>query len=94
MKPSEKAFTQTVKEYAELRGWLFYHPWKSYHSAKGFPDCTMIRPPRVVFAELKVGKNKRTDYQVMWGDALERCPGVEYYVWRPSDWEEIEKALL
>ena len=26
---SEDTFLAMVKEYAELRGWLFYHPWKS-----------------------------------------------------------------
>ena len=28
-----------------------------------------------------------------WAEALENCPGVEYYLWHPSDMDEIEKVL-
>ena len=28
-----------------------------------------------------------------WAQALDGCPGVEFYLWRPNMWDEIEEAL-
>ena len=90
--PTEKQFQATVVAYAELHGWLVYHPYDSRRSAQGFPDLTMVRDGRLIFAELKrTEKDKPTDAQKRWlrelGDA---CPA---YVWRPADWPEIERVL-
>ena len=64
---------------------------------------------RVVFAELKTmkgklskgrwtkdrrGNNKKWLHgQDEWGEALSSCSGIEYYLWRPSDMEEIISKL-
>jgi hypothetical protein len=34
-------------------GWRRYHTWLAKHSPAGFPDEVLVRPPRLVFAELK-----------------------------------------
>ena len=90
---TEKAFAATVRAYAEALGWTVYWVWRSIHSPAGEPDLRLIRPPRVLFVELKSAKGKLTPAQEEARDLLMGCPGVEYYLWRPQDWPEIEKAL-
>ena len=82
-----------VKEAAETCGWMFYHTYNSHRSSPGFPDLVMVRPPDIIFVELKAEKGRVTQDQEEWGWALMGCPGVEYYLWRPSDWDELVEVL-
>ena len=90
---TEREFMQTLKELATLNGWRYYHTYDSRRSDAGMPDIVMVRPPRVIFAELKSQKGRVTPAQGEWLDALADCPGVETHLWRPSDWEEIVTLL-
>jgi hypothetical protein len=89
---TEKAFTGQVVQLARMLGYRVYHPWLSVHSAAGFPDLVLVRPPRLIVAELKVGKNMPTAAQREWLDDL-RASGAESYVWRPEDMQEIGEVL-
>jgi hypothetical protein len=93
MAVSERAFQQQVVELARLLGWTAYHPWVSLHSAAGFPDLVLVRPPRLVFAELKSERGRVTAAQQRWLDLLGQVPGVEARLWRPGDWDEIVATL-
>lgn len=53
----------------------------------------MVRPPRIVIAELKAESGKVTEHQARWLALLGACPGVETYLWRPSDLERIAEVL-
>ena len=53
---SEKEFQQAVRDLAKLRGWMVWCTWNSLHGPAGEPDLRMVRPPRVIFAELKTEK--------------------------------------
>lgn len=102
MKLTEAQFTQQVKELFEKLGWLVYHTKDSRYSQAGFPDIVAVRKPRVVFAELKIG-NKLTQGHIVrgkqrnhwvpgqqeWIEELLGCPGIESYVWKPEDWDNI-----
>lgn len=89
---SEKALTTQVKQLARVMDWLPYHTWRSIHSDPGFPDLVLVRPPRLVFAELKVGKGKLSPHQERWRDALIEA-GCEWYLWREDDLEAIARIL-
>jgi hypothetical protein len=93
MRLTEKAFMQQVRELARLFGWLEFHPHDSRRSTPGYPDLFMVRPPRVLFAELKSDTGRVTPAQRAWLGALEQCPGVEVYLWRPGDWDAIVERL-
>jgi selenocysteine lyase/cysteine desulfurase len=96
LKPlSEKDWTAQVREMAEMRGWLEYHPYRSDRSTPGYPDLTLVRAPRVVFAELKTDKRtaKLSQSQKIWMSELGQCPGVEVYLWRPADLDKIQEIL-
>lgn len=105
---TEKAFQQQVVALAKILGWRVYHPFLSKWSERGFPDLTMVRARdrRIVFAELKAEKGRVSEAQAEWQELLEAVaygdemdtwdpnrPHVDMYVWRPSDWDAIEKAL-
>ena len=67
---------------------------RSKGSPAGEPDLRMVRPPRVLFAELKRERNATVSPdQKRAAELLKACPCVEYYLWRPSDWDEIERVL-
>jgi hypothetical protein len=107
MKLTEAAFLLQVMKYAKLRGWRTAHfrtarTTKGWRTAvqgdgKGFPDLVMVRGSRMIVAELKVGDNKLTSEQHEWILSFNEVFGFLHdqrtYVWRPSDWPEIEKVL-
>lgn len=78
--------------FARTHGWLVYHTYDSRRSEPGFPDLTLVRRGRVIFAEVKRQKGKVSVHQQAWLHALAGA-GAEVYVWRPSDWEEIKLCL-
>lgn len=84
---TEKQLMSQVKDIALIYHWKWYHPFLSKWSEKGYPDITLIRPPRIIFAELKRDTGKLTPSQQEWADLLQTCSGVEYYIFRPKDME-------
>lgn len=102
---TEAELTGQILQYAKLRGWTTAHfrpartkdGWRTAVSGdgKGFPDLFMVRKrdKRAVAAELKVGKNKPTPEQLAWLDLMAAC-GIETYLWRETDRDEIERILL
>ena len=92
-KVAEKAFQQVVLDFAKLNGWRSYFTHNSCRSPPGFPDLTMVRGDRLLFAELKTETGVASVDQAQWMLALTEVPSVEGYFWRPSDWPEIEQAL-
>jgi hypothetical protein len=90
---AEKDFQRQVLDLAKLYRWHAYHPALSKWSERGWPDLAMVRPPRIVFAELKAECGKVTEHQSRWLALLGACPGVETYLWRPSDLEAIAAVL-
>jgi len=90
---SERDLQGQIIELARLMKWKVYFTWRSLHSPAGFPDLVLVRPPRLIFAELKSEKGKLTAAQDDWLGHLERVAGAEVYLWRPSCWEEIAEIL-
>jgi hypothetical protein len=106
-KQSERSFMGQVLTYARLMGWRIFHDSATNtarrcsacgavrgtpRNAAGLPDLILVRRPRVVWAELKSQRGKATEDQRDWLDDL-RASGQHVYLWRPSDWPEIEKVL-
>ncbi len=89
----EAQFQTSVVNLARIFHWRAYHTRDSRGSAAGFPDLVLVRRPRVIFAELKSAKGTLTIDQVAWLDDLERCSGVETYVWRPGGMQQIAEVL-
>jgi hypothetical protein len=90
----ESPFREQVRVWAERRGWLVYFTWSSRHSPAGFPDLVLVRPPRLIFAELKTQRAPPPrGLQEQWLAALRGVPAIEVYLWRPLDEDAILAAL-
>lgn len=90
---SERDFQRQVLDLAGILGWTAYHPMLSKWSERGWPDLAMVRPPRLVFAELKSEHGRPTPHQERWLALLGACTGVEVFLWRPSDLGRIAEVL-
>lgn len=90
----ESEFQAAVIEWAQMRGWRVFHDYDSRRNASGFPDLCMSRDGRVIFAELKTARGVVRTEQRDWLTSLGSCAGVEVYLWRPSSWGQIERALM
>lgn len=95
---TEAHLQRTVTDMATRFGWMWYHTHDSRRSPGGFPDVTLVRAGRLVFAELKAEKGRLSAAQHVWARELnnveENTDGVvQVFVWRPSDLPEIERIL-
>jgi hypothetical protein len=104
---TEKQFAQTVINMARAYHWIVGYTHDSRKSEPGEPDLRMVHPERhrVIFAELKTEKGRlskghynqrQTRWlpgQDDWLKALRACPGIETFLWRPSDLDQIEAIL-
>ena len=89
---TEAQFQDQVRQAALWSGWAFYHTRDSRKSDEDFPDCLMLRPPRMIVAELKrEGKDPTPGQQ--WWLAHFQCCGAETHVWRPSDIDRVMEIL-
>ena len=104
---TENEFQQSIIDYARMNGWRIFHAQTSriqrkdgsvYYAtagiadSKGFPDLIMLKGRDIVVVEVKSDKGKCSDEQTEWLDAWELA-GAFVYVWRPSEWPEIERRL-
>jgi hypothetical protein len=98
---TEAEFTSAVIAFAKLHGWhaVHFRPCRTNHGWRtavqgdgaGWPDLVLVRE-RIVFCELKTDKGRTRPDQDVWADRL-RAAGAEVYLWRPADWDEIDRVL-
>lgn len=98
---SEDDFSDRVVSYAQDHRWRVLHirpartskGWRTPVSGdgNGFPDLVLVRE-RVLFAELKSAKGVMSQDQKDWLFALMNA-NAPYFLWRPSDWSDIERIL-
>jgi len=59
----------------------------------GFPDLVLVRAGRLVVVELKSESGRVTSAQLAWLSDLSSVPGLEIFLWRPSDWAKVQQTL-
>jgi len=91
---TEETFQASVIQVAKDTGWMLFHDYDSRRSAAGFPDLVMTRDGRTIFAELKSQKGRIRTEQKQWMAELEKTQGVEVYLWRPSDMDDVVDTLM
>lgn len=95
---NEAQLQSVVIDLARLRRWRIHHSRPAIRQSgswstpltghKGLPDLILLRPPRLLFVELKVARGKLSPGQVQWAAGLQAIEGIEFYLWRPADWLE------
>jgi VRR-NUC domain len=88
----ETEFQAKVLELARIYRWRAFHTYDSRRSTPGFPDLVLIRPPRLIFAELKSARGALTVDQKEWLTDLAFCM-VEAYVWHVGDIQHVTEVL-
>jgi hypothetical protein len=90
---TEAQWQRQVVDLAKTFRWTHYHPYLSIRSPRGWPDLALCRPPRLILAELKSDTGKLTPAQTVWIELLCACPGIEVYLWRPADFDDVTEIL-
>jgi len=93
---TEARLLREVRRTARRNGWADYHAAISMGAPAGFPDLVLVRPPVIIFAELKSARGRLTASQRAWLERFQQCsiPGrIETYIWRPNDWTGILRIL-
>lgn len=106
---SEAEFQRQVLQLAKLHGWRTAHfrpgltrsgQWSTavQGDGAGFPDLVLVRRGVLIFAELKSQSGKTSDEQEKWITQFELVRDstkdvVRVFIWRPSDWAQIEEVL-
>ena len=88
----EQTFQREVQEFARANEWIDWHVLRSKGMRAGFPDLVLLRPPELIWVELKAPNGKVTTAQKEMHDMLRAC-GQTIYVWKPEDWDEIIEVL-
>ena len=94
----ERDLQKWIIQYAEIHGWYVYHVANvrgqlRSMTGSGYPDLTMVRQSRIVFAELKSKRGRVSELQQRWLNRLQDLKSVECYLWRPTDMETIRELL-
>jgi hypothetical protein len=69
---NEETFQEQVLELAQLYGWRSYHTFDSRRSTAGFPDLVLVRPPELLFVELKSDDGRVRVEQDAWLNDLQK----------------------
>ena len=99
---TEAEWLGQVTELAEMLSWSWVHfrPARTAHGWRtpvsgplgaGWPDLTLVRGDRIVFAELKVEGKRPTVDQVFVLSILDVA--AEAHVWTPADLDDVAKVL-
>jgi hypothetical protein len=91
-KITERQFMGKVEQLAEYCGWWVWHDNDSRRNRAGWPDLVLLRPGRLIFAELKTDTGKLSAEQRRILSML-KMAGQEVYIWRPTDFETIRGIL-
>jgi len=89
----EQEFMEAIQKAAGYLGWKTYHTHDSRRSEPGFPDLVLVKINQPVkFREVKTEKGRLTKEQDAWITLL-GLAGADVGVWRPRDWDLIEREL-
>lgn len=101
---TEAQFQQQIIDLAHLYGWRVAHfrpAWSKdgqrcmtavQADGAGWPDLTLVKGSRLIFAEIKSDKGRISPDQQGWLDALQKTR-AEVYLWRPDDWPQVQEIL-
>lgn len=93
LEPVEEQFRQAAREVAKQLGYRCWHQRDSRGSDVGWPDEVWIRPPRLLFVELKAPEGTYTEGQRDALELLAAC-GAEAYAIRSTGDRARDQASI
>ena len=91
---TEAQLQRLVENAAELGGWMVFHDNDSRRNNPGFPDLVLLRPPDLLFIELKSVRGRVTAEQALWIEQLGQVDYMSTDVVRPADADALISRLL
>lgn len=90
----ESELQKWVEQLATHCGWRWYHNADSRRAPSGLPDLILMKPPLLLFIELKKLGRRHTlkEEQAAWLADLTQC-GVRAEVWTPAEIPKIWQTL-
>ena len=71
-----------------------FHDNDSRHNRAGFPDLVLLRPPELLFIELKSARGRIAVDQHLWIDQLGQVDYITADVVRPDRADDLIRRLL
>ena len=90
----EAQLLKQVRQAARHGGWLCYHTYDSRLSEPGFPDLVLVRPPELLFVELKSDRGRIRPEQREWIDALREAGQTAWVVRGPDETQTLCERLM
>lgn len=90
---TERDFQVQVEQLARISQWFVHKTWLSMRSPDGWPDLFLLRGERAIVWEIKTEKGRATPAQMDWLAALDKVPGIEARIVKPSDWQYVVETL-
>ena len=98
---AERDWQARVVDLAKLFEWRYMHVYplrraggvRTATTTKGWPDLILVRRGRMLVVELKADDGRLSPEQQEWLQELRLVQGLECYVWRPRDWDEVCRLL-
>lgn len=91
---SENDLQTTIIGAADLGGWMVFHDNDSRRNRAGFPDLVLLRPPELIFVELKSARGRVSAEQVLWIEQLGQVDYISADVLRPDRMDDMITRLL
>ncbi len=88
-----EALQDAIVQTAQLHGWYWFHDTDSRRNNAGLPDLILIKPPRVLFVEVKGDGDRLRPEQAHVLDLLAECDTIASGVVGPDDLEAIQRRL-
>ncbi len=100
---TEEDLLRAVLQLAKMNGWRTAH-FRTAQIAgryqtpvqgdgKGWPDLTLVKAGRIIFAELKSAAGRLEPEQEIWLEMLREVPDAEVHIWRPANLRAIAETL-
>jgi hypothetical protein len=86
---TEAELQALIVEVAELHDWLVFHDNDSRRNVAGWPDLVCVKPPRVLFLELKSATGQIRPEQEVWMSALSKCDTIASGIVRPNQVDQV-----
>jgi hypothetical protein len=90
---SEAQLQRAIVDAATRLGFLVFHDLDSRQNAAGFPDLVLVRPPYVLFLELKTEKGRAREEQLTWLRQLRLSTKIRTALVRPRHLDNLLAAL-